>query len=1233
MNNLAPRALLLPLLFASLVGAQDVTTRYAIQYTGRTLGYARVPDVQTVNTPPPHGAPASRAKSYAAESYATLFARSNTDGPTLRLGMGDNFAPNLLARTYRVPSGKALGRWCPADVLVPKDRFYFDTKPGSPTFHQWLCADADKGPGEDPGGNTAIDYDNVAQFFIAAKYNALVPGKHDFYFGAERLRDLARLLADNNVHMLGANLAVSTTKAPTALDTYPRIPNRYAGLRYGTNFGPVSVDLPEMVFPYKRQFVIKNARQVLFRNGNGLVPPAQLATLMRKDINVNPLVVSASICREMSSAVRDPRNIPLPNAEQGNCMALVPAEAACAAGRVLPHLQSSCRAIYKDRRENGEFDANANPSHPRPDETYLFARESDQLSPGLNYLFCMSLSGVARDQWTCQPFSVQMPFFTLGTVPRDPTDRRPDVRMPFELVDMGSLRIAVFGVVDPDLLSNVGLINYAWLNDRKRLDTVVKVAPADYTLQQSLDLCNSRDECRTARKIVMAQMSWAKAGQLISRFGEQFDLAISQSDDDHDTGNREVTGSIPAKPGARLLITPPNPATPDAGFIPKLSSATVSIIEAASGNETRVSWKLHNIVDSDNPIPDVPGEPMCVSPSCITVTNASHAALGTAKAAVANPVPQPLAAAPSDNVRDLALLAMRRYKRTDIAFLQKRDLYDADNLSSSPIFKPELQNQLHRIFWKGDFVTELHATGATLRKIMKQSKKFADLDHDSLSTEVEHGRDLVALGLQSDPLDSDTMYVNGTALDDASLYSVAATQYLAMGDTGYIDLATPDVPPPSRIEDFEKLRSIAGLVCGAIEETNIYPGIKCDKAVLDKRYLDPSSARPFDETSGFDAGSHFTTFRRRLTTDGSVPTSGVKGSAQQRGFLAVNLENLDLAYGGTYVNHVRSAGNTFAGITAPGVTTTGNNSLGADHRLREIYDFRRGTFYALSDSSCVRTSTTTSVVPTITSNMVGFEGGGTIRLLLPRRPSWVSLQYASRFEGQLTDPSPIKVSTNLFLPAPQISTVSGRLGLRLDHADTYLETGFEEVDSRHILSQYQFADGTTCSPSPMLQLACSNSSGMLVAISSPSLTLSSPSPPKVATADYLTSGVYLNFNIKFPLWSRRDAGRVDRSWYFTLTNRGDLYFNSPNDTATQTRYLDKFKPSFSIPIYGKLALSPKVDFIFYENKVFRNHYRAVVPSLSLSYTFKWREGMDLGRALGYGGITTTPSTAGSLVQK
>ena len=132
------------------------------------------------------------------------------------------------------------------------------------------------------------------------------------------------------------------------------------------------------------------------------------------------------------------------------------------------------------------------------------------------------------------------------------------------------------------------------------------------------------------------------------------------------------------------------------------------------------------------------------------------------------------------------------------------------------------------------------------------------------------------------------------------------------------------------------------------------------------------------------------------------------------------------------------------------------------------------------------------------------------------------------------------------------------------------------------------------------------------------------------TTNFLNSGVYLNFRLKFPIVSRRDAAEVDRSIYFTLTNKGDLYFNSGHDTPVQTRYLTQLTPAFLIPIWGNISLTPKIDFILFENKVNFYHYRAIQPSIGLSYTFRVREGMAWRRALGFGAQSTTASPAGSL---
>ena len=75
-------------------------------------------------------------------------------------------------------------------------------------------------------GTSTIGRDNVGCFLSYMHYDAVVPGKHDFYYGPERLRQLARFMAsipmqgDTNfnpnftpVQMLAANMMIKTTWA------------------------------------------------------------------------------------------------------------------------------------------------------------------------------------------------------------------------------------------------------------------------------------------------------------------------------------------------------------------------------------------------------------------------------------------------------------------------------------------------------------------------------------------------------------------------------------------------------------------------------------------------------------------------------------------------------------------------------------------------------------------------------------------------------------------------------------------------------------------------------------------------------------------------------------------------------------------------------------------------------------------------------------------------------------
>src|SRR5271157_1326159 len=77
----------------------------------------------------------------------------------------------------------------------------------------------------------------------------------------------------------------------------------------------------------------------------------------------------------------------------------------------------------------------------------------------------------------CQPFPVQVPLF-WSNPKEDPDSANPpapgaascadmtDTPCPYLLVRWKGETVAVFGVVDPDLLTNVGMLNTSWLNKR-----------------------------------------------------------------------------------------------------------------------------------------------------------------------------------------------------------------------------------------------------------------------------------------------------------------------------------------------------------------------------------------------------------------------------------------------------------------------------------------------------------------------------------------------------------------------------------------------------------------------------------------------------------------------------------------------------------------------------------------------------------------------------------------------
>src|SRR4051794_11140813 len=246
------RPTIIALLYLPLLAQQAQTSgtetqedaSYTILYTGRTLGYYRVPDQQTTST-----RTCSERDATLAQVTQFLDAMRSVPRPTVLVGMGDNFSPELNARMIADGISKQ---------LVPKDQLIWDF-----SRDRWLSYTAtgtDLNSARSAGAGTA-GFDNVACFFRLAGFDAVVPGREDFRFGPEKLRELARYLASEGpggtpVQMLGANLLIKTfvVKPPRAEHiTVVDARNYSLAGENGSTFR-----IPGVPLPWLRRFDITN---------------------------------------------------------------------------------------------------------------------------------------------------------------------------------------------------------------------------------------------------------------------------------------------------------------------------------------------------------------------------------------------------------------------------------------------------------------------------------------------------------------------------------------------------------------------------------------------------------------------------------------------------------------------------------------------------------------------------------------------------------------------------------------------------------------------------------------------------------------------------------------------------------------------------------------------------------------------------------------------------------------
>lgn len=505
----------------------------SILFTGKLFGYFRLPNKQAFedgkDPKNPCPSPARIASGDERMSVdAEVFMKIREDNrAALLLGTGDNFAPNYYSRVITPEFQPGLN--------LHKEAYEWDPWNGT---GEWTLYNriSDKLSKQLWEGHGTIPTDNVACFLSYAGYTAIVPGKHDFYYGPERLRKVARFLAGipdrdtyphySPVQMLAANLVIQTI--------------------WAKDHRPVADSMRPDALPFDTQYGRTNSSRKLeiedFSDGGYVYPWLRRIkvkfTGWKSDDRDG---VQVFLCETKEEG--DPDSLYLPTSDN-LCHGVPP---------LIP------KPVPSGSQPQTVF-----PSSP-PDETEIEYElpNSAKLKQNSNYGICVWNPDSPRPgrggSFYCFRFSVFTPFFQFPDhalpVPSDSVVKFANPQ-PYALAALPNGEpVVIFGVVDPNLAAYIGSLNYSWKNLKITKDdnvenfgelkykTQIAVGDPAKALTQLEQKFEKEHPDFCGLRVLLAQMPPAEARAIAAQLKGKlrFDAIISAADDALATPNEAFT--------------------------------------------------------------------------------------------------------------------------------------------------------------------------------------------------------------------------------------------------------------------------------------------------------------------------------------------------------------------------------------------------------------------------------------------------------------------------------------------------------------------------------------------------------------------------------------------------------------------------------------------------------------------------------------------------------------------
>lgn len=588
----------------------------------------------------------------------------------------------------------------------------------------------------------------------------------------------------------------------------------------------------------------------------------------------------------------------------------------------------------------------------------------------------------------------------------------------------------------------------------------------------------------------------------------------------------------------------------------------------------------------------------------------------------------------------LALKKMRDQLEADAAILQQRDFYTECYYDDPGPSNPPPQSELvQRVLWNSGYLTRASVSGTTLKAILQASDKIKQLEQSSTNQPIEPGHGMVYIGITKS---SGVYYLNGAALEDSKIYSIATSDQLALGDPSYSQFSQPDLVLPNvYTEYFKQTFAIADLAA--------LPFL-CPEA--NKRQLRQNDGLTPQLCPGFPAPTHKWLKREDVVavlpdtlnvpdptkppTPKGVPPAPftpeknpVVTAFQNRHVLSITLQQASAGYTDSRPNQSdASIGTNLSGVNNPNVLSPHSDSISFSDSLRVLWQYKPywnfGFDQVLQLNRTRQGSTSVPTGPppiTTTGAAVPLETTSLSANSLIVSP-FFELQKR-RWQGHWKlAVRPMTFSSGIatfdqFL-ATGIKSASGQPSVQYELRLKHQENWQPSVGGRYEWDNLNFFEAG------WLYQSARNIPSSLIVDGTPhsltaGVTISQAATSFITTQGQMAVVEYKTYQQQGGYWLGMFTHNFTRNWKTVkITYQGYTFGNffaygpSATTSTALTRYAAELSNNLQLQLWGNISFGPAYNIFWFQDQSHKpgNSLTRRDWNLQLNYSFDWHQGLE-----------------------